>query len=270
MITFKPEEHKYESIDPTEKIDWISVTKIVSKFKKPFDAEIQSIKSSKNKKSKWYGMTPEAIREAWGNETTRAVTTGSWYHEQRESDILKFESLQRMGLDLPIYRPFIKDGIKTAPIQKLDNGIYPEHMMYLRSAGICGQADRVEIVNGQIDIYDFKTNKKIDQNSYVSWDGISAKMLDPISHIEDCNLQHYSLQLSFYMYMILKHNPNLKPGVMFLHHILFETEGEDDYGYPINKKDENGDPIVKEVVPYAVPYLRDEVISLINYIKDAN
>ena len=27
--------------------------------------------------------------------------------------------------------------------------------------------------------------------------------------------------------MILKHNPKLQPGKMFIHHILFETEGED-------------------------------------------
>jgi hypothetical protein len=48
----------------------------------------------------------------------------------------------------------------------------------------------------------------------------------------------------------------------------FETEGKDNWGYPIAKKDENGDPIVKDVIPIPVPYLYDEVIAVINHIKE--
>ena len=55
---------------------------------------------------------------------------------------------------------------------------------------------------------------------------------------------------------------------MHIHHILFEEEGKDEYGYPITSYNSNGDPIVKEVVVLKVPYLYDEVIAIINYIKD--
>jgi hypothetical protein len=70
------------------------------------------------------------------------------------------------------------------------------------------------------------------------------------------------------MYIILKHNPKLKPGRIFIHHIAFEQEGEDQYGYPVAAKDSDGNPIVKTVLPIAVPYLVDEVISILHYIKD--
>jgi hypothetical protein len=70
------------------------------------------------------------------------------------------------------------------------------------------------------------------------------------------------------MYVILKHNPRYKPGKMFLHHVIFEKIGEDKFGYPIPKLDADGNPIVKTVVPYEVPYLKAEVIAMINYIKD--
>ena len=70
------------------------------------------------------------------------------------------------------------------------------------------------------------------------------------------------------MYIMLKHNPRLKPGKMILEHILFETVGENEYGYPITKYDDNGDPVVKEIVPYEVPYLKEEVISMINWLKE--
>ena len=70
------------------------------------------------------------------------------------------------------------------------------------------------------------------------------------------------------MYIILKHNPKLKPGKIFIHHVLFEVEGEDKWGYPITKKSDNGDPLVKEVVVIPVPYLVDEVLSIFHYLND--
>ena len=74
--------------------------------------------------------------------------------------------------------------------------------------------------------------------------------------------------MSIYMYIILKHNPKLKPGKLTLQHIIFEKQSEDKYGYPITKYNENGDPVVKKVVTYEVPYLKEEVLAMINWLKD--
>ncbi len=183
-IVFKPETHSYVSIDPNENISWTSVTSVISKFKKPFDADTIALKSSKNKKSKWYGMTPDAIKEAWKSESNRAMSLGTWYHGQRERDILSCESISREDIVVPVFKPIESDGIKKAPDQKLGNGVYPEHMVYLKSAGLCGQADRVEVVNGKVNIYDYKTNKEIKSTGYTNWEGITDKMLDPVNHLE--------------------------------------------------------------------------------------
>ncbi len=141
--------------------------------------------------------------------------------------------------------------------------MYPEHMVYLKSAGICGQSDLVEVVNDKINIIDYKTNKEIKTESYKDWDGISDKLLDPVSHLDDCNFNHYSLQLSIYMYIMLKHNPRLKPGKMFIHHVIFELDGEDEFGYPHTKYDDQGDPVIKQVIPMEIPYLKEEVIAIL-------
>ena len=53
MLVFHPDNHLYESIDQSEKIDWTSVTTLVSYFKKPFDSKKIAEKVSKNKNSKW-------------------------------------------------------------------------------------------------------------------------------------------------------------------------------------------------------------------------
>jgi hypothetical protein len=70
------------------------------------------------------------------------------------------------------------------------------------------------------------------------------------------------------MYIILKHNPKLKPGKIFIHHITFEIEKEDEWGYPIVKLDDNKEPIINKVNPIAVPYLIDEVTAIIHYLHD--
>ncbi len=266
-VIFKPENHSYESLDPNERIKWLGVTSFVGKFKQPFDPVAQSIKSSQNTKSKWYGIDPLTIQAIWEGEGDRAISHGSKYHDQRESDILSHDTIQRSGRPIPIVRPIFNAGIKQAPIQKLAEGIYPEHFVYLKSAGLCGQSDRVEVVQNTVDVIDYKTNKEIKKTGYRSWDGVQ-KMTGPVSHLDDCNFNHYSLQLSIYLYIILKHNPTYKPGKLMLHHIIFEKSGDDKFGYPILKKDANGDPIVKDVVPYEVPYLKSEVISMINWLKD--
>ena len=266
-IIFRAENHQYQSVDE-DNIDWLSVTSFIGQFKQPFDADNISVKSAKNKKSKWYGMTPEDIKAAWKAEAKRATDLGTWYHNQREAELCALDTIQREGVTVPIFKPVEIDGVKKAPDQKLVEGIYPEHMVYLKSAGICGQSDLVEVVNGKINITDYKTNKEIKTESFKNWEGISQKMGYPISHIEDCNFNHYALQLSTYMFIILKHNPRLEPGMMTLHHIVFEEAGRDRYDNPISARDLNGDPIVEDIVQYNVPYLKIEVIQLIHWLKD--
>ena len=266
-LIFKPEHHEYESVDE-EKILWTSVTSFISKLKKPFDADVISVKSAKNKKSKWYGMTPLAIREAWAHESKRATDLGTWYHNQRENDICDLNTIEREGLSIPIFKPIEIDGIKYAPDQKLEEGVYPEHMVYLKSAGICGQSDLVEVVNGKVNITDYKTNKEIKTEGFTSWEGITQKLSAPVSHLDDCNLMHYALQLSMYMFIIIKHNPRLSPGKLLIHHIIFEEAGRDKYDNPISALDNQGNPIVKSIIPYDLPYLKQEIITLINWLKD--
>lgn len=266
-IIFKEDGHVYQSSD-SDNIKWTSVTSFIGLFKPKFDAKTQATKSAKNKYSKWFGMTPKQILDAWDNETERAINLGNWYHHQRESDILDFETIERNGFELPIIKPLVsEDGIKQAPDQKLKDGVYPEHMVYLKSVGLCGQADLVEVVDGVINITDYKTNKEIKEAGFTNWEGITSKMYNPVSHLDDCNLNHYNIQLSIYAYIIKKHNPKLKIGKLVVQHVKFKQVGEDTNGYPINEH-VNGEPVIEEIKMYEMPYLKDEVASLIMWLKD--
>jgi hypothetical protein len=268
-IVFNADEHSYKSINSSDNISWISVTTLISHLKKSFDAKKVSETVSKKKNSKWFGLDPKTIQDIWKAEADRAINLGTYYHNQREADLCSLASIERDGITVPVYKPVdLVDGAKFAPSQKLDPGVYPEHMVYLKSAGLCGQSDLVEVVNGRVNIIDYKTNKEIKTESYKNWDGVSEKMKEPVETLDDCNYNHYALQLSLYMYIILKHNPKLQPGKIFVHHIKFEEENKDDNGYPVTKYDHNGDPVVKEVIPLVIPYLYDEVIAVISYLKE--
>ena len=268
-IIFNAEEHSYKSLNPEENINWVSVTTVVSSLKQPFDAKAVAQKVTKKKNSKWYGLDPIIVQQIWTNEADRSTTDGTWYHNQREDDLCSFASIEREGVTVPVFKPSGENnGLRTAPSQKLEPGVYPEHMVYLKSAGLCGQSDLVEVVNGKVNIIDYKTNKEIKMQGFTNWEGITEKMSLPVNNLDDCHFNHYALQLSIYMYIILKHNPKLKPGKIFIHHVKFEIEREDNWGYPIGKKDENGNPIVKEVIVIPIPYLVDEVQAVIHYMKD--
>ena len=270
-VIFKEDGHIYESLDENldkDKIKWTSVTTFISKFKPAFDAEAISKKSCKNKRSKWYGLTPKEVRDIWKKEGERAIGLGNWYHNEREQGILDFKTIEREGIEVPIIRPIVdKNGIKIAPNQKLGDGVYPEHFAYLKSACICGQADLVTIVNGKVNITDYKTNKEIKEKGFTNWEGVTSKMYKPLSHMDDCHISHYNIQLSLYMYIILKHNPKLKAGKLIVQHVKFEEESKDKYGYPITKYI-NGEPVLKELKMYELPYLKNEVRSLIMWLKE--
>lgn len=266
-VKFYTEGHKYESVDLFEEIEWLSVSKLVSKFHKSFDEIKGAKKSSVNKKSKWWGIPADEIIEIWHNERDRSTILGDWYHGKQEKSVLSSKIYNYQGIELPVFPPEIVDGVKIAPEQKLQQGIYPEHFVYLKSLGICGQSDKVIILNNHIKVKDFKTSKELKVEGYRNWEGITKKLLPPLAYLDDANLIHHALQLSTYAHIIWKHNPSYIVDNPVIEHIIFEIESEDKYGYPIIKLDENKEPIIKDVKETEVPYLKREVELMFEFIR---
>ena len=67
----------------------------------------------------------------------------------------------------------------------------------------------------------------------------------PLNTVQDCALQHYWVQLSCYMYLLQKTNPNYVCKKLFIVHI--DRDGKE--------------------TEYEVPYLKDEVERMINHYK---
>lgn len=266
-VKFYPHNHTYESTDIFDKIDWTSVTALISKFRPPFDPKQSSVDCSLNKKSKWYGIHPDEIQALWKKENTRSTDLGNWYHKKKEELLLLNETAERYERTLQIIKPLYEEGEKIAPDQRLVDGIYPEHFIYLKAQGVCGQSDEVIVSNGVLHVHDHKSNKDLKKPPYKSWKGVVKTLLAPLSHVEDSKLAEYSLQLSTYAYMILKHNPQLKLGKLVLNYVTFEEEGRDKFDYPIMKLDENGEYIVRSEEPIELPYMKKEVEIMFQHKK---
>ncbi len=260
MVHFIEESHKYYSPDRPD-ITWTSVTSVVHKLVEPFDEVSGALKSSKNKNSKWYGLPVEEIKKAWKDENTRSKDLGHWYHAKRENAIIS-------RTDVPVHKPVIEDAIKKALEQRLSPGLYPEHLCYLASAGVCGQSDLVEVTDTLFNINDYKTSKEIKREAWKNWEGISKKMLGVCKHLDDCQFYHYAIQLSLYAYMIWRANPKLSVGKLTIEHVKFEEAGRDKYDYPVYWKGEDGEYIVKDIEYIEIPYLASEAQAIINSYKN--
>jgi len=274
-LVFTEKDHLYKSADPKDSTQWLSVTSLISLLKPEFDGPAVAAKCSRARSGKWKGMDPKTILTVWALEAKRATDLGTFYHKTQEDQILNHPFYDHQGINLPVYAPrFDSDGRKVGQAQQLTDGIYPELMVWLKSMGICGQIDKPIVCDGKVHIGDYKTNKEIKTKGFKSWDGTVQMMTGPVSHLEDCNLNHYALQLSIYLYIMLKHNPELKPGDLTIYHVKFKSmltpdgqEVVDQFGFPVHACNEMGDPIVDEVVEYAVPYLKQEVMAIMNWYK---
>lgn len=265
VVTFTEENHHYESDPPCY---WISSTKIAGLCSNEFDAVQQSVTSSHNHGSKWFGIEPEAIQEIWVKENLRSTTVGHKFHAHQERKALSKHTKDWRGKKLWIFGTPTIDGIKTARKQELEIGFYLEHICYDEETGACGQTDLLACDGEFIDIGDYKTNKEIKRLGYGWQYGNEKMMLPPLQHLGDCNYNEQSIQLSTYMTLALKKNPHLKPGKLNTYHVTFETLSYDKWGYPDEiRVDKDGNPVVQSVKIYDLPYLKDEVDVLLKEIQ---
>lgn len=226
-IIFSKEDHRYTAGDKI----YTSVSKVLGKYKNEFNAEHWStykalealIPDFKTIKKGWNIDNPEFINYAssyvnpedllkkkesilkdWADNNHKSILKGNSYHESREN------MSYAQGFEV---NPFTGDKFEVNGVQSTDktnllsnlyelkDGFYPELLIWNDKASIAGQADKVFIETSgdkrYVDLDDYKTNKQIKKSAYKS-----QKMKPPLSHLADCNYNHYNLQISFYAWML--------------------------------------------------------------------
>lgn len=253
-VCFNDENHKYFDINDESK-QYISVTTLIGRYEQDFDRNFWSAYKALEKllsKDAWqiekksllstkkfnkelldlYDIPEDAFNKAqqdildeWDKTNRESCERGTKIHSELENSFYKAGknvTLQKFGIGGKF------ECRKDYSDLDLQYGVYPEYLIYRESDDgilkIAGQIDLIVKSGNDIYIIDHKTNKKIDQKGgFDSKTKSTAKMKYPLNNLEDCNLLHYSLQLSTYAWMLQKINPNFVIKDLILNH--YDHEG---------------------------------------------
>lgn len=259
MIKFIEKSHRY--LDEND-VDLISVSKFTERFKEKIDW-VKIAKGVAAKLTK--AGTPTTLAEVqakWANKRDRASEIGTLYHTIRENELLEASDDEFYSTKCG-KKACIQEGLDklSIPISNLTNNtVYPELMIYDTDYMICGQSDKVIIVNNTIHIWDYKTDLSIDFKAFSSQWVKPRRLLAPLNHLEDCNGNIYSIKMSLYMYLLWKANKGkLKIGDIIIEHVHLKRDPEND-NLPVL---ENGVPVVLKIDQIKLPYRKKEVMEML-------
>jgi len=189
QIAFSEHDHRYIQLKTGKQL--VSSTTLLKKFKAPFETDI----IAKRYASK-HGRDAAEVKEEWAQKANTAATKGTFIHKMLEdlASGIKVEPQNKYPEEqvaLHFYKDFFESGYwKPLALEEI---LWSE-------VGLAGQADAiVETRYGDIALIDYKTSKKIGrENDY------GRKMKHEFAELDDCEYNHYSIQLSLYK-MMCKH-----------------------------------------------------------------
>jgi hypothetical protein len=168
----------------------------------------------------------EQIREYYKEEREKSCFRGTKIHKNFEDSVTSKSRITTKFLGSEISSKITGEFKYSSDNRELLPGnIYPELLLYrISDDGILRIAGQVDLPiidhDGGVFVVDFKTNKKIDTKSYFNQKTKrSVKMKYPLNNLDDCNFNHYQLQLSLYYWLINKSNPTLHLKGLYILHI---------------------------------------------------
>jgi hypothetical protein len=221
-ISFEPVKHRY--IDATG-AEYQSVSRLLNSIEIPFDREGISMMMAKGNKNRQVEILAE-----WDAKLESSHIRGNWIHDN-------LEDFHKLGTCDDAIKPVVE---KIKPFYENYFRVYTEVLLSDYEYIIAGQTDlvvqRQRSENSLYDFYDYKTNeqKGIEFDSIrrkrEPWQHYNKFFLPPLSHLEDCNYNRYSLQLSLYA-CIAQRQYGIRIGRLAL---IFIDKDLQVYDYPVS------------------------------------
>lgn len=184
VVQFDPERHIYTNLITGNQLE--SVTTYINRFKNKFDSEYWG-KREANKT----GETLEQVLQRWKDKASNSCNIGTDVHRMFEDYVNGLPTTKYIDEKCLSGRMFINDFYESKRLIPVQNEIIVYNDNY------AGQIDNLSHDNkGNYYILDYKTNDKIESNSYGKY------MLDQYANVPDSTFYHYSLQLDCYSRMI--------------------------------------------------------------------
>lgn len=245
-IVYFDDTHEYRA--KSDDLKGVSVTTMIHAYTTPFDAtfwssykalealvepEIFGILKPKLLQTKRFNKSiltkldvdldlfnskKQEILDSYDKKRIASCEYGTKVHAQIENALYGRDpnTLKKFGVGgkMPVYKGKYR--------LELGSGVYPEFMLSYRDDDflLCGQIDLLIANDNKLTIGDHKTNEKIEFKSfYDKYKKSQTMMKYPLNTIQDCNGQHYTLQLSTYAWMLQQLNPNFEIERLFIHWI---------------------------------------------------
>lgn len=185
---------------------WTSVTNLINSYFPEFDREAVALKCSQGVNPKYAGRDPKDIIAEWEKKAEEAAKKGNKIHKLIENYLAKPE-IEPCSEDAHIL-VFLNKLLEEYALVSAEEKIKHEDWQ------IVGVADVIlrHRKTGKLLFGDWKTNEKIDKYNKFS------KGLGALSHLQDCKLVKYSLQLNLYK-ALFQHKYNVEDCELKLFHI---------------------------------------------------
>ncbi len=227
---FEEEPHVYWWLDKdgNKKFANISMTQLIHKYAKPFDAQKIAPFSAKK-----MGISTKEVLDMWELSNEISKPKGTYIHKYAEEkwkgnyytypvqevlDKFGYDPLEWMWPKLTKIVDIFYDDFKERVVP-----IGLELVIGDEELDICGSIDFLcySYKLKSLIIVDYKSNKEIKTKPYKK-----QKMTGCLSHLDDCNYIHYSLQLNGYQY-IFERQTGLK--MHNNHYLIWINENNDTY-----------------------------------------
>ncbi len=196
-IVFIENTHKYliENINPDEVI---SVTTFIHSYFPVFESEkvIEKMRNSENfDDSKYAEMTDQEIIKLWSDESKKSSKLGTDMHKDIENFYNTEKNPQLISKEFEYFLNFNNYITESCDIYRTEWSIYIEEVK------LAGQLDALFKLKNSDEflLCDWKRSKEIKMfNKF-------EKGLSCLSHLDNCNFIHYSIQLNMYKYILEKY-----------------------------------------------------------------
>jgi hypothetical protein len=274
-VGFNEEKHIYFDLkNPEDK--YISVTTLIGKFHQEFDAEFWSTYKAAERvllnnglRFKWdslkkmmmrtrkvpsdiyeyyqvnreeFDLAKAMILDEWEKKKNEACDRGTKIHLEKELECIGTPEVRAQKLRLGGSFECNPDDYKL----ELERGLYPEFLISAKFGDlrIAGQIDLLVKDGNNITIADYKTNKEIKTHSHFNnYQQRYEMMKFPLHKLMDCNLMHYTMQLSTYAYLLKQHNPDFNIKELFLIH--YDHDGNEKR-YDLEYKEQEVKDMIRE------------------------
>lgn len=210
-VFFSEKDHSYVINGAPAKF---SVTQLLKKYEKPFEAEkLAAIVAKKQ------GVMKNDVLHLWEFKKEYACLKGTLFHLYVENFLQKKKApIDRLAIQTFIrnYPDYVSSDVFYNDVAKYISHflnfyeswkqdhilVRPELVVGDTKTGLCGCIDNLSYnhKNNQLIIFDYKSNKEIKEDG-------KENLLGILSHLKSCNLVKYSLQLHLYSLIIERNTP---------------------------------------------------------------